>query len=27
MGGGNTGTTEDDGSTTSGDDGYGYGSG
>jgi uncharacterized cupredoxin-like copper-binding protein len=27
MGGGSTGTTEDDGSTTSGDDGYGYGSG
>jgi uncharacterized cupredoxin-like copper-binding protein len=27
MGGGNTGTTKDDGSTTSGDDGYGYGSG
>jgi uncharacterized cupredoxin-like copper-binding protein len=27
MGGGSTGTTENDGSTTSGDDGYGYGSG
>jgi uncharacterized cupredoxin-like copper-binding protein len=27
MGGGSTGTTEDEGSTTSGDDGYGYGSG
>jgi len=27
MGGGSTGTTEDPGSTTSGDDGYGYGSG
>ena len=27
MGGGSTGTTEDEGSTTSDDDGYGYGSG
>jgi uncharacterized cupredoxin-like copper-binding protein len=27
MGGGSTGTTEGEGSTTSGDDGYGYGSG
>jgi uncharacterized cupredoxin-like copper-binding protein len=27
MGGGSTGTTENEGSTTSGDDGYGYGSG
>jgi uncharacterized cupredoxin-like copper-binding protein len=27
MGGGSTGTIEDEGSTTSGDDGYGYGSG
>jgi len=27
MGGGNTGTTEDEGSTMSDDDGYGYGSG